>query len=432
MTSMKRKILIVLGLMAVFSLFCGSGVSAVDSLVVQFETGSQPLFEEANFLPGRTVSRWAKVTNNSGQSQRIAAEAINYPTPIPAGDLSRALMFVIKQGTADLYGGSSPTGPKTLFDFYQDSKDYQEISLSDLVNGTTTQYDFIISFPSERENGWQGATTTFDILVGFQRGTDSLLPPSPPTPPSSGGGGVVPLGLTISNESDLDIQETSVTVTWLTSYHSTSQVVYAAEGESHILNLSDSTGTPPTYGYARTTPEYDTGVKVVSHSVTISGLAIGTKYYYRAISHGSLAISQERSFVTKEAGETNITAGEVGPSVSVWQGGQNILEGEGGVNSGSAEAGGETSGVSANSAMPAQSGAENGLLTEGAQQPEGLQGESQNNNPLGNVFAASIGLFSSDLVVLILLALIIVLCFIIAFLLKRRKRENRDSNRQFK
>jgi len=33
---------------------------------------SQPLFKEANFLPGHSVTRWAKVTNTGELSQRIA------------------------------------------------------------------------------------------------------------------------------------------------------------------------------------------------------------------------------------------------------------------------------------------------------------------------------------------------------------------------
>jgi len=37
---------------------------------------------------------------------------------------------------------------------------------------------------------------------------------------------------------------------------------------------------------------------VTSHSVTISGLDSGTKYYYRTVSHASLAISQEHTFTT--------------------------------------------------------------------------------------------------------------------------------------
>jgi len=304
----------------------GTGILFIDSaqaqstdpLVVEFET--TPLFSEANFLPGGGVTRWVKVTNNSGSNQRIVTEAINYPNPIPAGDLSRALMFVIKKGTTDLYGGSSPTGPKLLYDFYQDSGSYSEISLSDLISGATTQYDFIISFPTEKENEWQNATTTFDILIGFQGTGGGILPgisssgggggPSTGSGSSSGGGGWLPPGLTIQNEATATTTETSVTFIWTTSYPASSQVIYAEEGESHILDLTDNAGIPPKYGYARTSPEYNISPKVTSHLVTVGGLTPGTRYYYRTVSHASLAIGEEHSFAT-----LNFISGA--PSISV-------------------------------------------------------------------------------------------------------------------
>ncbi len=314
----------------------GAGVLGVsetlaqnDNLVVEFEPN--PLFQNTNFLPGQNATGTARVTNNSGQTQRIATEAINYPNPIPAGDLSRALMFIIKEGATDLYGGSSPTGPKSLYDFYQDSKIYSEISLSDLANGAITQYDFAISFPPEKENEWQNATTTFDILIGFQSG-GSPLPPSPPTPPSSGGGGgsgdylFLPPGLTIQNQAVVVTTDVSVLITWNTSYPASSQVIYALEGENHILDLTDNTGTPPKYGYSRTTSEYDTPANlkgVVSHLVTISGLTPGTKYYYRTVSHGSLAISQEQNFTTLTQKEQESLGG-----ITVQEQTMNGVEGE--------------------------------------------------------------------------------------------------------
>jgi len=297
MNNVLKTILIIL--IAIFGagvLFIPSTQAQTNLVDILFE--NTPLFNEANFLPGDSITRWAKVTNVSGETQRIATEAINYTKPIPADDLSRALMLVIKkQGGTDLYGGSSPTGPKSLYNFYQDSEAYLEIYLSDLGNGETVQYDFTISFPSEKENEWQEKTTHFDVLIGSQ-GTTSPPPPSPPTPPGGGGGGGLPPGLTIFNEADWNVTEISVTITWQTNYFSTSQVIYATGGEAHTLDLSDNTGTPPKYGYANTILEYDTSPKVTFHSVTITGLTPETTYYYRCVSHASLAISQSHTFTT--------------------------------------------------------------------------------------------------------------------------------------
>lgn len=258
--------------------------AVVDPLVVQFE--KTPLFNEVNFLPGESISRWVKVTNNSGETQRIAVEAINESDP---DNLGNALTLEIKEGGSRLYDG-------TLSQFFNAG----EVYLSDLAgSGSQTQYDFIVTFYSGGNNAFQEKTLGFDILIGFQ-GTEGGLAPGG----GSGGGGLPP-GLTILDESVriTEIEETSVTIIWTTSYLSTSQIIYGAEGESHTLNLADNSGTPPKYGYAHTTPEYDISPKVTAHSVTITGLTSGTTYYFRAVSHASLAISRELSFTTIEPKE---------------------------------------------------------------------------------------------------------------------------------
>ena len=123
-----------------------------------------------------------------------------------------------------------------------------------------------------------------------------------------GGGGGNPgsVELTISNEANTNVIETGVTITWTTNYKSTSQVIYAAEGENHTLNLNDFHGNPPLYGYARTTAEYDEVPKVINHSVAITDLNPGTTYYYRTVSHGSLAVGEEHTFTTQGEKQQNI------------------------------------------------------------------------------------------------------------------------------
>ena len=265
-------------------------------LEVEFE--KTPLFEEANFLPGDSVTRWVKVTNNSGQSQNIATEAINWPgfpnpEDVPERDLSQVLEITIREKEgSDLYGGSSPTGKKTLFDFYSDG----EIYLSNISANNAKEYEFEISFPSEKGNKWQGATTTFDILIGFQ-GTEGGPPPSPPP-----GGPGLPRGLTILIESvtTTELTATSVTITWQTNYFSTSKVIYATS--SGLFDLSEG---EPYYGYTHYKEGDDSGKeKVTAHSVTITDLTPGTTYYYRCVSHGSLAISTEHRFTTLEREKT--------------------------------------------------------------------------------------------------------------------------------
>jgi hypothetical protein len=50
------------------------------------------------------------------------------------------------------------------------------------------------------------------------------------------------------------------------------------------------------YGYPHSSVE--DSVKALSHAVTLTGLIPGTTYYYRAVSRGSLAVSQSYSFNT--------------------------------------------------------------------------------------------------------------------------------------
>lgn len=282
----------------------------VDELVVEYwsDAGSEwlllagPIFSETNFLPGQSVTRLVRVTNNSVQMQRIAVEAINQTN---VGDLASQLDIIIKEGGSTIYN-------KTLKQFFDD----KEIYLSSLAgSGGQTQYNFNISFKFGAGDNYQGKSAGFNLIIGLE-GTEGGL--TLPGPGGSASGGLSP-GLTISNQSNPIATDVSVLITWNTSYPATSQVIYAIEGEKHILDLTDTTGTPPKYGYARTTPEYDTPANIngkISHLITISDLTPGTTYYYRAVSHGSLAITQEYSFTTltpEEAAAATVAApAEVG------------------------------------------------------------------------------------------------------------------------
>jgi hypothetical protein len=282
-----------------FLLVCGllltaSACNAVSALGIQFE--KTPLFSEASFLPGNSITRWAKVTNNDTISHKIAAETINETDP---DHFASQLHLTIKEASNTLFTG-------TLADFFAAG----ERILSDLPAGQTTQYDFTIAFKSGADNNYQGKTLEFDMIVGFQGGETSCpnCHDDGETHGSqlSGGGGStvwVP-GLTIPEETVVitDLGTSSVTISWTTSYKSTSQVIYAPEGGHHTLNLSDATGTPPKYGYDFTTPEYDVTNKVLAHTVTIYGLTPNTTYYFRPVSHGSLAITKEYTFTTLSAG----------------------------------------------------------------------------------------------------------------------------------
>ncbi len=280
--------------------FVPPAYAAPGDLVVEFE--ASPLFSEANFLPGDAITRFANVKNNSGTTKKIAVEAINESDPDGLGD---KLRIKITEGATEHYND-------TLAQFFADG----ELFLSSLAGGgTQTQYDFTISFISSAPDSYQEKSLGFDILIGFQGEGGGINAASDGSGGGGGGGGLIQ-GLVIKDEGAVSVEETSATIEWLTSFFATSQVVYSAENEPHLLDLTDTSGTPPRYGYAHTTPEIDTSPRVTFHSVAISGLTPGTTYFYRVISHASPAtISREFSFTTKGASVTERIPFGASPSI---------------------------------------------------------------------------------------------------------------------
>src|SRR3989344_1308640 len=264
----------------------GSSYAAPDDLVVEFE--STPLFSEANFLPGNTVTRTVEVTNNTESSKDIIVESINVTDP---DDFASALNLVISEGETELYNDS-------LADFF----DVGEVDLSSVAgSGGSTTYSFAISFVSDSGNSYRENGLGFDIIVGFKGeggGEESGGSGEGGGGGGGGSGGGFPVGLSIIDATVkvTDIGETSVTIVWNTSYQSTSRVVYGTSPGLFDIN------SVPHYGYPSSTAELNSPAVssgVFSHSVTISGLIPGTTYYFRAISHASPdSLSFEYTFST--------------------------------------------------------------------------------------------------------------------------------------
>ena len=295
------------------ALFASPVSADPNSLIVDFE--NTPLFKEANFLPGSSVTRFIEVTNNTGETERIAIEAIN---TTGSSDLGDVLNIRIVEGTTVLYND-------TLSNFFG----AREIFLSSLAgNGAQAQYDLTVTFQSLADDSelWE-ESLSFDVLIGFQGEEEVVEPPmGGGGSTSSGGGGSLgtastPPGLVITSETVrvTDINETSVTILWDTSFFSTSQVIYAAQGEPRALNLS-----APNYGYPHVAPDPEDTNKVIFHSVTITGLIPQTTYFFRVVSHASPpTISREHNFETLalSKGIEAVEFGETGiPSVDGEQG----------------------------------------------------------------------------------------------------------------
>jgi hypothetical protein len=262
-----------------------SFAQAESNMTVDWE--QTPLFDQNDFMPGDSVSRYIELTNSNGLIQEIGIEAQNVSS-LSADDLAFALDITIKNGSDVLYFD-------TLDKFYQAGV----VSLGDLPDGNTAQYDIVISFLSNKESEWAGKSTGFDINIGFMgEGTDDGNEPyiSLGSLGSLGGGGgsVINSGLYIFNEQIYNIGSGSAVIIWQTNLFSSSRVIYSEAGQGHTF-LPEN---PPNYGYANSNAE--DMIQVTGHSMTITGLKPNMVYYFRCFSQDSSehAISGELSFVT--------------------------------------------------------------------------------------------------------------------------------------
>jgi hypothetical protein len=245
------------------------------------------LFSESSFMPGDSVARWITIQNIGSENKVVATQALNFANPTPSDDLARALLITIQKDGTDFYGGS--LGQKTLYDFYQQGL----IDLATITPGQTQKYDYIISFPSEKENEWQGKQTGFDIQIGYKDGTQD--PGDPETHGGGGGGGGQPgscINMIYSGSVKvINVTKNSATITWKTTCLTDSEVVYSDKDDS-----SNFSKTETNFGYQKST-----GVDkklLEDHSMDLTGLKPCTQYFFRTASKDLLAVSNQYSFTT--------------------------------------------------------------------------------------------------------------------------------------
>jgi hypothetical protein len=318
---------IVLAVLAL-GMFFNIGITQVhaetDGLVVDFSGGgsSAAIFGSANFLPGDTVSGYAKVTNNTGSIQGVLTSTASETDTDGLGDV--LMLSITKEGE------SAPLYENTLSHFFS-----HEIELGDLDNGNTQTYYYSVLFPEGSGNETQKEELGFDVCVGFssdeygyQCGTqisdgedddgDDEDNGGDDNGGGGGGGGIIessPLKIMNERVEDITLPQTTVignsdgtaTVLWDTYRNgelepATSQVIYGlkyhvgdsgtdyASGYPYSINL-----TQPNFGYPEATVE-DTN-KVTHHEMTLTGLEVGATYAYRVVSHASPAtVSYQHEF----------------------------------------------------------------------------------------------------------------------------------------
>ncbi len=149
-------------------IFRPSSVIAAGDLVITFEGVplGDPIFVVTNLLPGDMENRDVDVTNSGTVARFVAVKGVKTGGVGPSPLLETVLDIVINDGTADVYGGTSPTGPKTLEEFFEDSGDPDGVKLGIVDPSETVSYNFKVSFPDGSGNEFQAKSVIFDLVFG--------------------------------------------------------------------------------------------------------------------------------------------------------------------------------------------------------------------------------------------------------------------------
>jgi hypothetical protein len=157
------KIFIKIFVLAIFGMlfwqvnFVSASPTAIDFLSVDFQ-GDDPdgtLFGEAFFLPGDTVTRWAKVTNLTDRKIAVKIVVSGF---LQTGGMAEKIDFLIKK-----HGNTDPVFNGTLKKLNDDGILIIDPALS---AGVTQQYDFSATFKPESGREYMGMSVNFNLNIG--------------------------------------------------------------------------------------------------------------------------------------------------------------------------------------------------------------------------------------------------------------------------
>ena len=155
-----------------------STVRAFGDLIVDFHVAANaPIFTVMNMAPGDPAEvRNVDVNNGGSVAHIIAVKGVRTGGVGVDPKLETILNFVINDGSADVYGGTSSTGAKTVANFFADSGGSDGIQLGTIAAGNSKTYKFTVNFPSSAGNEFQAKSVIFDITFG-----DGTAPTPTPT-----------------------------------------------------------------------------------------------------------------------------------------------------------------------------------------------------------------------------------------------------------
>lgn len=150
------------------NIFFPKSALAVGDLTVSWEGAGVgnvgPIFSINNMVPGDSSTRNITVTNGATSTRPVAIKGIASSSP---NILANALEITISQNGTDLYGGSSPTGSRTLSQFFTESENIDGIFLSNLASNSSSTYTVLVKFKESAGNEYQSQTLSFTLQIGI-------------------------------------------------------------------------------------------------------------------------------------------------------------------------------------------------------------------------------------------------------------------------
>lgn len=139
---------------------------AVGDLTIDWGTlvDGDPIFVVNNMAPGDCATRTVNVLNSSIVNREVGVRGE------PSDDLdslSSVLEIVIDKEGSEVYGQGSPTGVKTLGQFFTESAGPNAISLSNQVPTESFDYNFTVCFQETAGNEFQNTSVVFDLTIGI-------------------------------------------------------------------------------------------------------------------------------------------------------------------------------------------------------------------------------------------------------------------------
>jgi hypothetical protein len=159
------------------SVFFPSTVRAFGDFMVDFHVPKgTPIFNVINMIPGDSHSHNIDVTNGGSKPQAVFTKGVRTGGIGKDPKLETSLYISIVSGGFSVYGSGSPTGSKTLLDFFNDSNITSGIPLGLLGQSQHKTYNLTVLFPRSAGNEYQAKSVIFDLTFG----AENTVPSGPP------------------------------------------------------------------------------------------------------------------------------------------------------------------------------------------------------------------------------------------------------------